>query len=113
MSTELKDQPLRQQELAEMLGKSSILSNLNETQITDFAQKATCRAYKANEMVVKQGDQGSEFFFIMKGQARVIKEIDALFMDPGLDGLDKYKDHLELHSSREAIIAEFKIADCV
>jgi len=44
---------------------------------------------------------------------RFIKEIDALFMDSGLDGLDKCKDHLELHSSREAIIAESKIADYV
>jgi len=36
---------------------------------------------------------------------RFIKEIDALFMTPGLDGLDKYKDHLELHFSQEAIVA--------
>lgn len=36
---------------------------------------------------------------------RFIKEIDALLMDPGLDVLDKYKDHLELHFSQEAIVA--------
>ncbi len=76
MSTELKNQPVVRQQLIEMLRAYPSLSSLSDEQIQELANKAVCRLYKANEMVIKTGEQGAAFFFIIEGQARVIKEVD-------------------------------------
>jgi len=88
------------------------------TEVCDQRVKGHLIIQRLQELALEKGVVDSSFpFRWYEAQKaiypRFIKEIDALFMDPGLDGLDKYKDHLELHFSREAIIAEFKIADCV
>ncbi len=76
MSTELKNQPVIRQQLIEMLRAYARLRSLSDEQIQELANKAVCRLYKANEMVIKAGEQGATFFFIIEGQARVIKEVD-------------------------------------
>ena len=76
MSTKLKNQPVVRQQLIEMLRAYPCLSSLTDEQVQELANKAECRLYKANEMVIKAGEQGAAFFFIIDGQARVIKEIE-------------------------------------
>lgn len=75
MSTELKNQVTVRQQLTEMLRSYPRLTNLNDEQIQELANKAVCRLYRANEMVIQTGDSGAEFFFIVEGQARVVKEV--------------------------------------
>jgi len=76
MSTELKNQPVVRQQLTKLLRAYPHLRSLSDEQIQELANKAVCRLYKANEMVIKAGESGATFFFIIEGQARVIKEID-------------------------------------
>ena len=58
--------------LAPMLRASQILEPLSDDQIVELAGKATFQPLRAGEMVIKQGDQGDTFFFIIEGQVRVI-----------------------------------------
>ena len=76
MSTKLKNQSVVRQQLIEMLRAYPRLRSLSDEQVQELANKAECRLYKANEMVIKAGEQGAAFFFIIDGQARVIKEIE-------------------------------------
>jgi small-conductance mechanosensitive channel len=53
------------------LGRMDFLSVLSPEELQSLAEETTIRDYMPGEMVVHQGDQGSELFFILDGHAEV------------------------------------------
>lgn len=53
------------------LGRMDFLSVLSPEELQSLAEETTIRVYMPGEVVVHQGDEGSELFFILEGQAEV------------------------------------------
>jgi len=71
MSLELDTQALRET-LVNMLRANYILTELNDDQIAQFANRAQFVEYKSGETIVRQDEPGHHFYFVLEGQVRVI-----------------------------------------
>lgn len=69
--SDLEQQALREK-LVEMLRANPILTELNDSQIEQLADRAKIEAHKAGETLFRQGDTADTFYFIIDGQMRVI-----------------------------------------
>jgi putative ABC transport system ATP-binding protein len=58
-------------ETCEFLRQSDVFRHLNPSELTNVAEKMTKRRYPAGVPIVRQGDEGNEFFLIGKGEVDV------------------------------------------
>jgi putative ABC transport system ATP-binding protein len=59
--------------LCEFLRGVDLFKHLTPTEITNIAEKMKRRRYKKNEIVIREGDPGEEFFLIGHGLVEVLK----------------------------------------
>jgi len=60
------------QEIIGLLGKSFLTKNLSEHEIEKLAGAMLPREFKPNDLIIKYGDTGSEYFILAKGDVKVI-----------------------------------------
>jgi hypothetical protein len=58
--------------LIEMLRANDILAELSDEDIYQFASRAHFEAKKVGEILVKKGEPGHSFYFILQGQVRIV-----------------------------------------
>jgi len=68
---QLNEEALREK-LINMLGETSILAGVSPNIIADLADRAKLLTCKSGETLVRQGERGDTFFYILDGQVRVI-----------------------------------------
>jgi CRP-like cAMP-binding protein len=64
-----------QERILEALRRIDFLSVLSPDHLDIVARGATTRVYLPGETVVRQGEAGAEFFFILDGSAEVVREV--------------------------------------
>ena len=63
-------------EIIETLRKVSILSGLSEEYLAKMASAAVSKTFKKNDVIIKKGDIGTEFFILKEGKV-LLKDIEA------------------------------------
>jgi small-conductance mechanosensitive channel len=64
-------QTSRRERIHDALRRIDFLSVLSQEELEAVARESTIRVYMPGEVVVRQGDVGTEFFFILDGEAEV------------------------------------------
>ncbi len=64
---------IKRDQKIEQLKNVPMFSNLNKRQLAELAKHAQSIVIKAGKVLAEQGGQGWEFFFIMEGKAKVLK----------------------------------------
>ena len=61
-----------QEELIKMLRSQDVLASLSDEQIAYLAELAVLKEYKSGETILRRGDPGDTFYFVIEGQLRAI-----------------------------------------
>lgn len=67
----------RRQKYEEFLGKVELLQGMEEYDRVSLADAVVEDNYKQGEYIIRQGEKGDRFFFILNGEAVVTKRIGA------------------------------------
>jgi ABC-type multidrug transport system ATPase subunit/CRP-like cAMP-binding protein len=63
--------------VADLFRRVPLLGELTDEQLMTLAQRAAARTAAANEVVVRQGEDGHSMFLITSGQVRVVSDVPA------------------------------------
>jgi CRP/FNR family cyclic AMP-dependent transcriptional regulator len=69
---------IKRDQKIERLKNVPMFSKLNKRQLTELAKHSQSVSLKAGAVLAEQGTQGWEFFFIMEGKAKVLKNGKAI-----------------------------------
>lgn len=58
--------------IAEALREVDLFARLSTAELTSVAEKMRTRTFRAGEAIIRQGDQGDQFFLLREGEAEVI-----------------------------------------
>src|SRR5437773_8759225 len=61
------------EEIARLLGRSSIFSSLSERDLSQLAEVAVPRAYLGGESIFREGDSGDTCYVVRSGRVRVTR----------------------------------------
>ena len=77
--------------LADLLARTEIFSELSSDYLAAIAKAAEIREYPARSKIVRQGDKGEEFFIIAEGEVHVLVEDYALWAQQVVSTLGPYQ----------------------
>ena len=73
----VKDAAIRKREMyEEFLKKVPLLSNMDSYERTTLADALIKKTFSQGDIVIKEGDSGDTFYFVVEGHADAIKKID-------------------------------------
>ncbi len=63
-------------EIAQLLQANQLFENLAKSEIELIARSTRLEAYKAGQMILREGRVGAAFFIIVSGRVEVVKDIN-------------------------------------
>jgi serine/threonine protein phosphatase PrpC/CRP-like cAMP-binding protein len=57
----------------DVLAKMPLFSRLSERELLRVMQAVTVQSYKADDVIIKEGDKGEELFIVLEGRVRVLR----------------------------------------
>ncbi len=101
--------------ITELLQQTPLFSGVRETELNELAQVARVRKFASGDEVVREGDQGSEFFIISSGHVHVIKAGEPEETQVAILGPGDFFGELSLldHEPRSATVKAVGDVECV